>query len=182
VFALELLATAHFAAGRYADARSVTNETVAPTNDGLPHDIGSSLIRIRANHYAGDAVTAHASLDGALNRYAADRPELFPGVLVMLGRTREAQWMLSSTATRFNEGSLAVASESFWGSFYLGDIEAALIWLGRAIDNREYWLVPMLRCSPILEPIRSEPGYSRAMNQLAAIEAAGTPTRSVAYP
>jgi len=182
VLAHELVATVHFVDGRYEEARSVANQIIAPTEDGHPRDIRSAMIRIRANYYADDPNGANAALDAAWSVHGRNHPEIFPGVLAMLGRGQAARDILDRNEARFQRGTLPVASESFWGHFHLGEIDAAFSWLTRAIENREHWLFPMLRRSRLLNPIRDDQRFRRALRYLAEQEALGTPTRSVAYP
>ena len=59
-------------------------------------------------------------------------------------------------------------------------LDQAFLWLDRAIENREWWMFPFLRSDRFYSSIRGDARFQRAMRRLEAIEAMGSPTRSVA--
>ena len=176
------IARAYLAAGRYQESKEATHESVSLSQGTELIHLASLGLQVSACYYTGDLAAANEALDVAWTKYGAERPEFFPGNLALLGRVDLARRVLKDSEDRYQRGELPVASESFWGHFYLGNVDDAMIWLGRAIENREFWFFPMLRRSEILNDIREDPRFMRAMNRLAEIESTGTPTKSVAYP
>lgn len=65
---------------------------------------------------------------------------------------------------------------------HLGEFDEAFVWLNRAIENREWGLLPFLRSERFYGDIRSDVRFGYVMHRLAEIEAMGSPTRSVAAP
>ena len=62
------------------------------------------------------------------------------------------------------------------------DLDRAFVWLARAIEDREVGLLPALRRSPLLDPIRDDPRYVAVMKRLAEVEALPTSIVTRAYP
>jgi tetratricopeptide (TPR) repeat protein len=176
------ISRAYLAAGRYQKSKAAAIEAVSLSRGTELFHLSSLGQKLRACYYTGDLAAANETLDFAWEAYGSERPEFFPGDLALLGRTDLALRVLEASEDRYQRGELPLASESFWGHFYLGNLEEAMIWLVRAIENRESWLFPMLRRSELLDEVRDDPRFKQAMNRLAEIEAMGTPTRSIAYP
>jgi hypothetical protein len=64
--------------------------------------------------------------------------------------------------------------------YQLGEFDEAFVWLNRAIENREWELLPYLRSQRFYGDIRSDVRFGCVMHRLAEIEAMGSPTKSVA--
>jgi TolB-like protein len=173
------MALAYLAAGRYREARQAAEKSLAVTNN---KDFDSLLIKIWACHYLDESDSASKTLDFLMTNYGVRRPEYLPGVLALLDKADLAMAALEEGEKRFKLGKLARASEGFWGHFHLGNIDEACDWLRRSIDNREYWLFPMLHRSPILDCIRDDSRFKEAMRYREEVESLGTPTKSIAYP
>ena len=171
-------AIALLASGRYADAAAETDKYSIDVMPMYPvHPLG-----VQAHVHAGATHAAKEKLEQAWALHGDRRPELFPGAMALVGRDRTARSLLDDAERRFQSGELPVASESFWGEFYLGNLDKAFVWLERAITNREAWLFPVLHHCPILDDIRRDARFQQAMALLRELEAVGTPTRSIAYP
>jgi hypothetical protein len=71
---------------------------------------------------------------------------------------------------RYADDNFVNASSVFFGYYYLGDIDKALIWLERSITNREYWLFSPLQYAKYLAPLRQDIRLSGALEKITSIE------------
>jgi hypothetical protein len=176
-----LTAAAYLATDRFREARLIIDDSASPQEAAGALDVGGHLMRILAYYYTGDLESASEAANAAWQAHGDRKPEAFPGVMALLGKRDHARRLLQDTEERFQDGKLAVASESFWGELHLGDHDKAFVWLNRAIANREHWLFPMLHHSAILNSVRDHSRFQEAMRFRQEIESLGTPTVSVAY-
>lgn len=177
-----LMATAYLSTNRLQKAARIVEDAATLLEGSSPMNIAGHLIRVRSHFYSESHFLANEALDAAWSRYGSSSPELFPGVMALLGKNDRAAQLLQESEELYQEGRLTIASESFWGEFHLGNLDKAFVWLQRAIDNREFWLFPYLHHSAVLDSIRSDPRFQQAMRHREQIEAQGTPTHTVAYP
>jgi len=173
---------AHFLNGDYTAAAEAADRAVIETQGTERYAYVFALaLKSWADYYTGDLESARHTAELGFATFGDDEPQFAP-VLALLGEDEAAREVLSHGEARWEEGKGIYLSGYFWGYFHLGDYDQALVWMRRAIEDREIGLVPALRRSPLLKPIRSDPRFAAAMARLAEIEASGTPITSVAYP
>jgi hypothetical protein len=106
--------------------------------------------------------------------------DFFPGALATLGRSDDARTILLANELGWRDGQLATAGPSFSAHYLLGEFDEAFVWLNRAIENREWELLPYLRSERCYGDIRGDVRFDCVMHRPAEIEAMGSPPKSVA--
>lgn len=175
------MSMALLALGRYEEACTEARKAINSRPE-RSWGFGDMLSVSRACYYAGERDVALDALEKAISVHHNGTPEMLAGVLGLFGRTGELQPILDSAEDRYQRGEIKVFSALFWGEYYVGNLDAAFVWLGRAINNREFWLLPFVKRWEELDEIRGDKRFKAAMARLAEIEAEGTRTKSVAYP
>jgi tetratricopeptide (TPR) repeat protein len=175
-------ALARLASNDYRGALQLLDDSQAWLGGSAATNASAHLTRIRALFWSGKRSAAEAELDVALRLHGDEMPELFLGPMALVGRESQARALLANSEKRFSEGNLTIMFGAFWASFHLGELDQAFIWLDRVIENREFWFLPMFRHSEILDPIRQDPRFVKALSRLDAIEATGTAITTAAYP
>jgi tetratricopeptide (TPR) repeat protein len=112
--------------------------------------------------------------------YGEDRPDWLPGLFALTGRQAEARTILDDMERESAARDLALNSMAFEAYLHMGKMEDAYRWMGRAIENREPWMIMRLKSDQSLAPIREDVEFKNALARLAQIEAQGSPTRSAA--
>lgn len=175
--ALFHLAHLFHAAGR--DERAMAAIEEGQTCAG-PRWLNGRLLRLEILHSMGCLDQAQREIEEAWQQFGESDAPSFPGVLAMLGRSDHARSILRANETSWREGQLAIAADSFSGHYHLDEFDQAFVWLQRAIENREWALLPYLRCDRFYGNIRRDVRFGYVMHRLAEIEAMGSPTRSIA--
>ncbi len=163
--------------GRFGEAIAAIDGSL---QSGVPLWSRGHLLRIRIGHYMGNREEAKRDLAEAWSLFGQSDRSAFPGVLGALDQPELARTILRENDLAWHEGRLHQSAYSFGGHYYLGEFDQAFVWLDRAIENREWWLLPFIRSKFFYADIRNHPRFQRAMRRLAEIEAIGSPTRSVA--
>jgi tetratricopeptide (TPR) repeat protein len=171
------LASILAAAGRYDEALAAVDRSFQSAD---PQWSRGQILRIRIGHYMGEREQAKRDLEHAWALFGEKERSTFPGVLAPLGQPDLARAILHENDLAWQAGRFHLCSYSFGGHYYLGEFDQAFVWLDRAIENREGWMLPFLRSKLFYADIRDDPRFQRAMRRLAEIEAMGSPTRSIA--
>ena len=172
----------HHTARRYKSAVQAFDKSSA----AFGHDDVPLLIRsAKASYALNDRTAAKQKLDQAWDLAGESKPEFFPGLLALMRYPGRAEPILAQTKMKFpedgpSEWASMVITESFWGHFHLRNFEDAIDWIDRGIANRNIWLIGLLKNSREIDEIRDHPRFRAAMQDLAEIEAQGTPTSSIA--
>jgi tetratricopeptide (TPR) repeat protein len=138
------------------------------------------LLRIPVALSLGRLEEARTDLEQTWCQYREREASLFPEAFAMIGRTEQAAAILRLNESSWREGQLATAAPSFGGHYQLGEYDQAFLWLNRAIENREWEILPFLRSTLFYPNIRDDLRFDRAMRRVAEIETIGSPTKSVA--
>jgi DNA-binding winged helix-turn-helix (wHTH) protein/tetratricopeptide (TPR) repeat protein len=149
-------------------------------NSGVEYWLRGRTLRIRIAHFMGKIEEAKRDLDELWARFGKSDRFSFPSVLASLGQPDLARAILRENDLAWREGRLHLCSYSFGGHYHLGEFDEAFVWMDRAIENREWWMLPFFRSTVFYADIRGDPRFQRAMRRLEEIEAMGSPTRSVA--
>ena len=120
-------------------------------------------------HRLGNSTQANATLDKAWRQWGRRRPEILLPALAELGRESEARRILADLETRFADGEFVYAAKAFEAYYHLGEYDAALVWLQRAIDDRQFAIFSRLRAGRF-EAVHDDPRFEAAMRQLEAME------------
>lgn len=171
------LAEAHFVLGHYTDMQQCLDELV-----GQPENFRVLANKTYANYYLSCPDEAEESLDRIWAMYGSKYPYSLCGLLALLGKIDTAVGILEEAEERFSNDIFVASSSCFWCCFHLNRIDEAMVWLHRAIENREINLFPHLHRSKLLAGIRDDPRFVDAMRYLKDLESIGTRTKSVAYP
>jgi DNA-binding winged helix-turn-helix (wHTH) protein/tetratricopeptide (TPR) repeat protein len=176
------LAHAYLENGQYDAALPVYKATL---NELGPKPIAPwAQIGIAECHFRlGNKEKANELLDSAWRTFSHQR-EVFPAVFALMGHRDRALEILTENERRFpngarNWGSMVNAS-SFWGHYHLGNVDAALTWAERGIENRTIALITALKWSTEIDDLRNHPRFVAAMAHLLELESRGTPTHSIA--
>ena len=173
---------AYVVTGRYADALAVHEGYEYQLEGSMASTISALSLRVIAMYHEGLPEAAGAEFDRIWRLFGKARPELLINSMALVGDRAETRRLIDENEQRYQTDSLGVMSETFWAAYFLGDLELAFLWLDRTIENREYWFLPWLHRSPLLEPVREHPRFVSAMARLNEIQAQGSPTRSSVYP
>jgi tetratricopeptide (TPR) repeat protein len=177
------LTLAYFAAGRYEEAAmAATQAELQAAGTGLYAYIPALGLKVSTLHYSGERDSARVALESAWSTYGKQYPDRLVSALALVGENEKAEVVLDELEARWTRGEAVSAGSCFFARLYLNDLDRAFVWMNRAIDDREIGYLPLLKRSPILDPIRNDPRFIDAMSRLAEIETQGTPIRSVAYP
>lgn len=155
-------ALALYAAARYQDAITATDEGFELIQEGLYYDV---LVATKVGSLValGDVDRARRVVDdlrpaGAMSVFS----------LVTLGdRSAIESWLREFGSGRATHLQLAFAHMA------LGDADSALRWLHRMIDVREFGTTWAVRSHPGLEPLRRDPRWALLMQHLEREEAKG---------
>ncbi len=181
------LASANFILGNYAEMDRWLEELhVDPNARGdavlFSSDFQVLEYKTYACYYLNRIEEAEATFDWILRRYGPGIHIRLCALFALLGRTDEATAILSEADQRFVNKQFVDCTPCFWCCFYLDRIDDAMIWLYRAIDNREFLLFAYLHKSTLLDGLRDDQRFIEAMRYRQVLESTGTPTKSVAYP
>lgn len=171
------LADAHWALGRFDDALACVDRALQSAS---PDWFRGRMMRIRIGHFKGDIDEAKRDLDSLWSAFGETHRASFPSVFASLGQPELARAILRENDAAWREHRLHLCSYSFGGHYHLGELDHAFDWLDRAVENREWWMLPLLRSEVFYQDIRSDSRFERAMRRMAEIEATGSPTKSVA--
>jgi hypothetical protein len=81
----------------------------------------------------------------------------------LAGKASEARRILEEL--RENSGGCSIASPLIARTYLgLGEIDRALDWLGRGIEERSYWNV-FLKVDPVYDPIRGHPRFRELLKR-----------------
>jgi tetratricopeptide (TPR) repeat protein len=175
-----------YVAGRYDDAvkafeTSLARSESGRTNNretGIHDNSGFHLLDMmaRAQYLAGNADAASAILDTPLAREFNRFPEKYAASLALLGRKEEAREAVAKMVEKDQRGTAdtVAAAKGFWAYLYLEDFDKAFTWLGRAIENRETFIIGAMRVSPQLDVLRQDPRFQTAMGRVEEIENQGS--------
>ena len=177
------LAMFDFVQGDYSAALSSGENAVLQTEGtGNYAHLSAQYIYLGAMLHIGERARAEQKLDALWERFGGAHPEDLVGLLAMFGREQQARAVLTEAEERWRAGKPVNPVGCLFGHHYLGDVDQTFVWMRRAIEDRQTGLIPHLRHARLFDSIRSDPRFAAAMARLAAIEAEGTPIRSVAYP
>lgn len=148
-------------------ASKTLDEAIASSSGGGVAPVLLEMAELRAR--AGNLEQANEFVAKAWDLESRRTPVLFPPVLARLGRTQEARRILADMEAQFGRGEFVRASRVFEGYYFLEDYDQALVWLTRAIEDRQYWLFPRLR-SELFHAVREDVRFQEAMLLLERIE------------
>ncbi len=172
-----LLADLFWVTGRLDEALASVDRGL---RSGIPSWLRGRTLRIRIAHFMGRIEEAKRDLDELWAQFGKSDRFSFPSVLASLGQPDLARAILRENDLAWREGRLHLCSYSLGGHSHVGELDQAFVWLDRAIENREWWILPQLRSNLFYADVRGDPRFQRAMRRLEEIEAMGSPTRSVA--
>ncbi|MFB3104053.1 MAG: hypothetical protein ACE1ZA_03910, partial [Pseudomonadales bacterium] len=58
----------------------------------------------------------------------------------------------------------------FYAYYHLGDIDNALVWLGRSIADNEYWVFGPIRYAKHFERLRQDPRFAESIRRIEELE------------
>ena len=170
------MADALWALGRFDAALACVDRAL---QSAYPDWFRGRMIRIRIGHFMGTS-TRRSGSSMTVGRVRRDSPRVVSERPGRLGQPELARAILRENDAAWREGRLHLCSYSVGGHYYLGEHDETFVWLDRAVENREWWMLHTLRSELFLQEIRSHSRFQRAMRRLAEIEASGSPTKSVA--
>ena len=157
------LARCYMAVGQYDNAVSTSQIAVDAAGQGLL--LGSALeTHATACHFAGNPCSKTA-LQQLVALQGVNSPRLLP-IRALLGEGDAVRTQLKN----IDKESAPTVSHFVLTYLWLGDIDAAMDWLDRAVDNREYFLLRWLRRWSEFEPLRRHPRYAAIEEKLRRIE------------
>jgi hypothetical protein len=108
-----------------------------------------------AQHREAVALTGDSSLDKSF----------LGGAYAAAGRTAEARSILQDLGQRSAAGEWPDASGRSYIHMMLGEMDEAIAWLERAVEERSA-LVTWMRVSPHLDPLRSDARFHELLRRL----------------
>jgi tetratricopeptide (TPR) repeat protein len=171
------LVDAHWALGRFEAALASVDRALRTAS---PDWFRGRMIRIRIAQFMGKTDEAQSDLGALWSDFGETHRASFPSVFAPLGQPELAREILRENDAAWRDGRLHLCSYSFGAHCFLGEFDQAFVWLDRAIENREWWMLPFLRSEIFYGNVRSDSRFHRAMARLAEIEATPSPTKSVA--
>ena len=162
---------------RYAEAKRKFDEALTTT--GRTAELGVLLAKANTCHYLGDEVAANEALDKAWDALGGRDPSVgianlasggFAGTFARLGRIDEARRLLEVMEEQHDNDHFVVSSSAFYAYYHLGDIDNALVWLGRSIADNEYWVFGPIRYAKHFERLRQDPRFAESIRRIEELE------------